>query len=316
MAASAMVFTSVLLLFHIYKERERFWGFMAWAIAAALFIRLLTWADPMEVSITSTTYLSGVVSDVVLSASCLSIVYLVWTKDTVRIYSKLNRISPVLLVSLSLIFFITPEGKFGRYFIPLAILATAFKRRDAWSYPLAMVCFLLTFYLFTGNPSNPDDTTRILTVFQRKVFLLVVMGTILTLVLGTHRRFGREPMTGQTAFGLSVGIFILAIVTFWRWNEGEYLWLISVIWGILGFSLVYFGHNLKKSYLRWMGLSVMGFVILKIVAMDSSGFAMGYRVIVFLSVGFMVILVSFLYYKLLEREKKEIRNSAGNDRKT
>ena len=316
MAASAMVLTSVLLLFHIYKERERFWGFMAWGIISALIIRLLTWADPMEVTITPTTYLSGVVSDVVLSASCLSIVYLVWTKDTVRIYSKLNRISPVLMVSLSLIFFITPGGKFGRYFVPLAILVTAFKRRDAWSYPLAMICFLLTFYLFTGNPSNPDDATGILTVFQRKVFLLIMMGAILTLVLGTHRRFGREPMTGQTAFGLSAGIFILAIVAFWGWKEGEYVWLISVIWGSLGLSLVFFGHTLKKSYLRWMGLSVMGFVILKIVAMDSSGLAMGYRVIVFLSVGVMVILVSFLYYKLLEKEKKELGNSAGTDRKT
>ncbi len=316
LAASAMVLTSVFLLFHIYKERERFWGFMAWGIVAALIIRLITMADPMEVKITPTIYLSGVVSDIVLSSVCLSIVYLIWTKDTVKVFSKLNRISPVLMTCLFLIFFITPGAKFGRYFIPLAILITAFKRRDSWSYPLAMVCFLLTFYLFTGNPPNPEEASAILTPFQRKVFLLVVMGVILTLVLGTHKRFGREPMTGQTAFGLSVGLFILAVITFWGWKGGEYIWLISVIWAALGLSLVFFGHTLKKSYLRWMGLSVIGFVILKIIFKDSSDLIMGFRVIVFLSVGIMVILVSFLYYKLVEKEKKELLDSNGSDRKT
>jgi hypothetical protein len=305
MAASLMVLVSLSFIFLFYKDRPRFRDFLLWGICAAVMIRLLTVADPMEttISIFKVTKLSGVLSDLVLSVICLCIVYLIWTRDTIKVYSELNRFSPILFCSLSLVFFVTPEATLGRYLVPLSLLITAFKCKDSVSYPFALAIFLVTFYIFTGNPSTAGTTILDLSNFSRRILLLIVMGIILISVLFTHKLWGREPITGETGIGLSLGIFIFALIAFASRENGQ--WIISVVWGSLGLCLAFSGFYLKKPYLRWMSLGTIVIVLGKIALYDSSNLDLKYRVAVFLVTGIILILVSSLYFKLLEKEKSQ-----------
>lgn len=70
----------------------------------------------------------------------------------------------------------------------------------------------------------------------------------------------------------------------------------TVLWGLYSMSLITYGILRKKKLLRIIAISLFGLTILKL-ASDAMSMTMGYRLIVFIVIGIILLLVSFMYQK-------------------
>ncbi|SDL52953.1 DUF2339 domain-containing protein [Siphonobacter aquaeclarae] len=80
----------------------------------------------------------------------------------------------------------------------------------------------------------------------------------------------------------------------------------SVLWGVYSFVLVGIGFGRQWKPFRLAGITLFGIVVAKLLLYDLSGLSSGGKIVVFLSVGVLLLLASFLYQKFrLPEEKKE-----------
>ncbi len=70
----------------------------------------------------------------------------------------------------------------------------------------------------------------------------------------------------------------------------------TVLWGIYSLTLIAFGILRKQKTLRVIAITLFGLTILKL-AVDAMSMTMGYRLIVFITIGIILLLVSFMYQK-------------------
>jgi len=71
-----------------------------------------------------------------------------------------------------------------------------------------------------------------------------------------------------------------------------------ILWGILAFVLMIFGMRAKMRNLRIISLSLFFFTLLKLFAVDVWDMSEGGRIAAFISLGIILLVVSFLYQKL------------------
>lgn len=70
----------------------------------------------------------------------------------------------------------------------------------------------------------------------------------------------------------------------------------TVLWGLYSMALIAYGILRKKKMLRIIAISLFGLTILKLAG-DAMSMTMGYRLIVFITIGVILLLVSFMYQK-------------------
>jgi uncharacterized membrane protein len=70
----------------------------------------------------------------------------------------------------------------------------------------------------------------------------------------------------------------------------------TVLWGLYSMSLITYGILRKRKMLRIIAISLFGLTILKL-ASDAMNMTMGYRLIVFMVIGIILLVVSFMYQK-------------------
>lgn len=70
----------------------------------------------------------------------------------------------------------------------------------------------------------------------------------------------------------------------------------TVLWGLYSMVLIAFGILRKHKTLRVIAISLFGLTILKLAG-DAMSMTMGYRLIVFITIGIILLLVSFMYQK-------------------
>ncbi|MBL7895150.1 MAG: DUF2339 domain-containing protein [Bacteroidia bacterium] len=70
----------------------------------------------------------------------------------------------------------------------------------------------------------------------------------------------------------------------------------TVLWGLYSMALIAYGILRKQKMLRIIAISLFGLTILKL-ACDAMSMTMGYRLIVFITIGVILLLVSFMYQK-------------------
>ena len=71
----------------------------------------------------------------------------------------------------------------------------------------------------------------------------------------------------------------------------------SILWGVYGLFLMGVGFRQKQSFLRIGAIVLMGITILKVFVFDMIGSSVGSKVIVFVSLGVLLLLMAFLYQR-------------------
>ncbi len=71
-----------------------------------------------------------------------------------------------------------------------------------------------------------------------------------------------------------------------------------ILWGICSFAWIIFGMKLKSSMLRIMGLTLFCITLLKLFIFDLRDISEGGKVAAFISLGILLLIISFMYQKL------------------
>jgi uncharacterized membrane protein len=73
---------------------------------------------------------------------------------------------------------------------------------------------------------------------------------------------------------------------------------LSIYWSLFGVATVVFGFILRTARLRYFGLALLAFTLLKVVVIDLRGVDTGYRILSFLGLGALLLGVSVVYGKV------------------
>lgn len=109
-----------------------------------------------------------------------------------------------------------------------------------------------------------------------------------------------------------IGIFVISaeidnavIVSMLRESSNYYNLLMQshkiaypITWGIISFGLMFFGMKFKNRDLRIISLSLILITIIKLFAYDIQDVNLGGRIAAFISLGVLLLIVSFMYQKL------------------
>lgn len=72
----------------------------------------------------------------------------------------------------------------------------------------------------------------------------------------------------------------------------------TVLWGIYSFILMVYGMRKKERIIRIFSLAVFGVVLIKLFAFDIRSISEGGKIVAFISLGVLLLVISFLYQKL------------------
>ncbi len=91
----------------------------------------------------------------------------------------------------------------------------------------------------------------------------------------------------------------------------------TVLWGLYSMALITYGILRERKTLRFIAISLFVLTLLKLAG-DAMSMTMGYRLIVFIVIGIILLVVSFMYQKFKpllfgKEEKKEIETNPAND---
>lgn len=72
----------------------------------------------------------------------------------------------------------------------------------------------------------------------------------------------------------------------------------AILWGVFSFLLIYLGMRWKSKTIRIASLSLFGTTLLKLFIFDISGISEGGKIAAFISLGVLLLIMSFMYQKL------------------
>jgi uncharacterized membrane protein len=71
-----------------------------------------------------------------------------------------------------------------------------------------------------------------------------------------------------------------------------------ILWGLTSFTLIAIGLKTKKKHLRIMSLTLFLVTLIKLFAVDIKGISEGGKIAAFISLGVLLLIVSFMYQRL------------------
>ena len=71
-----------------------------------------------------------------------------------------------------------------------------------------------------------------------------------------------------------------------------------ILWGIASFILIFMGLKRKQKHMRIVSLSLFLFTLLKLFIIDIRGISEGGKIAAFISLGVLLLTVSFMYQRL------------------
>ncbi len=100
----------------------------------------------------------------------------------------------------------------------------------------------------------------------------------------------------------------------WLWRdfsemvEGEAY--VSTAWGILAVTLIVVGWRTDRDFVRQSGLATLGLVVLKLFIVDLAELDPVWRIVLFIGLGGLLLLVSYLFPSIWKGEEEEKRAAA------
>jgi hypothetical protein len=104
-----------------------------------------------------------------------------------------------------------------------------------------------------------------------------------------------EPFTTKILSNLSLILFSLFILFFWRGFTVTLLWLLTSV------IVFIYGVRMKSVAARMSAIVLMGVTLGKLVAFDSLTFTTVQKVISYLVLGILLLVISFFYQKFKEK---------------
>ncbi|MFT5778100.1 MAG: putative membrane protein [Crocinitomicaceae bacterium] len=107
--------------------------------------------------------------------------------------------------------------------------------------------------------------------------------------------------------------FMSSEIVHWRHMQADqdyYRTGLSILWGVYSFALIAFGIWKRKPHLRIIGLIIFGVTLLKLFLYDIAYSGTGSKTIAFISLGILLLVISFLYNKykhLISDEEEEAK---------
>ncbi|MEN8116109.1 MAG: DUF2339 domain-containing protein, partial [Bacteroidota bacterium] len=155
-------------------------------------------------------------------------------------------------------------------------------------------------YLNTNLPDNYGvDIFHLLIRYVAYLFFALLFYSIyrFTLSLFTNKNLNK-------AFEIVLSITIIWICSseliHWLILSGSteiYKYGLSILWGVLSFVLIGYGIWKKKKYLRITSIILFGGTIIKLFVYDLTNLETVPKTIVFISIGALLLVVSFMYNK-------------------
>ena len=106
------------------------------------------------------------------------------------------------------------------------------------------------------------------------------------------------------AFDIMVSVTLLWVLSsemvHWLELSGftqTYKWAISVLFGVFALGLIVYGINTHKKHLRFLAIGLFILTLIKVFAFDLMGLDTIHKTIVMISLGVLLLIVSFLYTK-------------------
>ncbi len=123
----------------------------------------------------------------------------------------------------------------------------------------------------------------------------------------------------NTKFFLSLAEFMMHISLLWIVSSELVDWMhvfnskqvyklaLSILWGIYSLGLISYGIWKKKSHLRIGAISLFGVTLIKLFVYDLQHMSTISKTVVFLALGILLLIISFLYnkYKSILFEENE-----------
>ena len=177
---------------------------------------------------------------------------------------------------------------------------------------LAVFVFLSTGLYTLGTVKNAYLYREQAEYFQRGIFGGLLLRYIsYALVIGlmyllnqTKNRFFTENKDIEKTFDIAVSVTLLWVMSseMVHWLElsdytQTYKWAISVLFGIFALGLVSYGISKKKKHVRIAAIVLFVFTLIKLFAFDLMGLDTIAKTIVLVSLGLLLLTISYVYTK-------------------
>jgi len=174
--------------------------------------------------------------------------------------------------------------------------------------------FAADFKIYQLHLRRDEDIKLIVSILVTFLSVLASTGGIIY----AHHRFkdrvqlNQDVYVGAYLFELVLFMIFMLVLNHYCFKSGYYPFFyssarrgeilnVSLILGVYSSVLVAVGILYRLKWLRYFGLPLLGFTLLKVVIYDLKGLDMSYRVVSFLALGFLLIGLSFLYNKYKDR---------------
>lgn len=264
------------------------------------------------------------------SVVCVALVYLIWLFNNKPEYEK-NRISTIPFsailetmpfIALASLIWINAKDWTTCYVIAYFAVWTLLSLKLQWnsfkSYSFACLILAILVKLYLGVFKLViDDIPSEITVLH-----FVTLATVLFAgwVIYTYKKqeksmFGLDEPTTTMLFDSFV-FFGSVIVVGNELNNicrfvgypGAFGVVFSVFLGVVSLFGIYYGLFKDKKYLRIEGFTLLGFTLLKLFFYDMKHFDTIYKTIAFVSLGLLMIVMSYFYQKIAKEKAKEKAN--------
>jgi len=203
------------------------------------------------------------------------------------------------------------------YFTVISILSAQFSKNNT-GIKLNLLGNTLTLFFFIGsalymfhdlqydyiNKTNPDFAANSFYLLIRPISYIFVILLFISSHYLIKKQFLPIPKTLNNSYFLALNTVILIVLSaellfisqiYSIENSNRYL--LTVLWGIYAIILISFGFYKKLKYLRITGLVLIFIALVKLFVFDISDVSKLYKTIIFVSLGVLLLIISFLYTK-------------------
>ncbi|SHF48866.1 Predicted membrane protein [Cnuella takakiae] len=110
-----------------------------------------------------------------------------------------------------------------------------------------------------------------------------------------QKRFSQAPSLANTHYLLATGLLVMAIAWYFDGLQVTFIWL------LLSVGLFLLGVTLKDKWWRLASLGLMALTLLKLLLLDSQRFTAGQKVAAYITLGLLLLVVSFFYQKFRQK---------------
>jgi uncharacterized membrane protein len=211
---------------------------------------------------------------------------------------------------------------------------TAFKFKDALLRYIACILFFFSFCRLLISEGSVDISTYT-PFFNERVLAFLMSAIAMRIFLSVLKKRKEEKDKEEEGIAKAVMFCAFHFLLLWvisaealdyfnkqiyeltaqqRIAQGNYFTNIknvslSVVWAVYGMVLSIVGIIKKSAYERFLAIALLGIVIFKVFLIDTSTLNNFYRFVSFITLGFILLLAGYLYYRFRDRISKFVKGN-------